>query len=340
MTWSDARDRIQARVIEDSISPAGIRLTTVEATIHRFVLAELNTHRTMSRNSESSRAVPFHKRLAKVREHPAIPASFPAEQRGMSGGAELEGEDLLWATGMIEDIHDFIVHRTEKYVEDVPDKERRLHKSVLNRYLEPFLWHTVVITATEWEGFFEQRCHEAAQPEIRLAAEAIRAAMGGSNPEELDYGEWHMPYIQGEDWEAMREFCRKRMKDPTPVQLNRLVIDQLKRVSGARCARTSYVTHDGRRDVEDDLRLYGDLTLRDGSSPRRQPGNPVHWSPLEHPATPCRACEERLSLVDRDGYGKVSGPNGRVFWLHDHPGNFRGWFQHRHELDRSPYTKV
>ena len=43
-------------------------LTTIEATIHRFVLAELNTHRLFSRNSASSRAVPVARQIERVLE--------------------------------------------------------------------------------------------------------------------------------------------------------------------------------------------------------------------------------------------------------------------------------
>lgn len=317
--WSDARDRIQARVIEDSISPLGIRLTTVEATIHRFVLAELNTHRTMSRNSESSRAVPFPKRLAKVREAPAIPAVFPAEQKGMQGGEEIM--DLEIAEDRWLEARDWAVAEAQALA------DLGVHKSVVNRLLEPFLWHTVVITATEWEGFFHQRCHEAAQPEIRLAAEAIRAAMDDSEPEDLDYGDWHLPYFEDEDWESLLSWCASRTSPEGRRDGNHRVLahEHARYISAARCARTSYVTHDGRRDIEDDLRLFGDLTLRDGSTPRRQPGNPIHWSPLEHVATPCNSCD--LGVREGAALG------------HLHPGNFRGWFQLRHELDVSPYTK-
>ena len=40
----------EAKVLADSVSPAGHRLTTLEATFPRFVLAEFNTHRVFSRN--------------------------------------------------------------------------------------------------------------------------------------------------------------------------------------------------------------------------------------------------------------------------------------------------
>lgn len=292
--WSNDRDRIQARVIEDSVSQANIRLTTLEVTMHRFVLAEFNTHRTFSRNSESSRAVPFRKRVEKVLRHPAIPVSFPAEQRGMSGGAEVENSDearRIW----VKASQDTVARAQEMADEGV-------HKSIVNRMLEPYLWHTVVVTATEWDGFFHQRLHEAAQPEIRLAAEAMHKALESSVPNFIDYGEWHLPFITKQDWEEASELAQGMDGNDDPTSM-------LKRVSTARCARTSYVTHDGVRSLDKDLGLYKRLAIRAADD-----NDPHHWSPLEHVATP--------SLDYKGGV----------------PGNFRGWFQHRHELDVSPYV--
>jgi hypothetical protein len=62
-----------ARVILDSISPDGVRLTTLECVMHRFVLAEFNTHRMFSRNSASSRAIPVDRQLESVATDTAMP---------------------------------------------------------------------------------------------------------------------------------------------------------------------------------------------------------------------------------------------------------------------------
>lgn len=286
--------------------------------MHRFVLAEFNTHRVFSRNSESSRAVPTWKRLDKVREHPAIPVSFPAEQRGMQGGAELSNTDAVQARLDWLHARDAAVDMAESMV------RRGVHKSVVNRILEPFLWHTVVVTATEWDGFYHQRCDAAAQPEIRLAAEAMRTAMDNSEPKFVNYGEWHLPFITDEDLDELWEHHNERYEPHNDSYLTRQfdvmmeVVRDAKRISAARCARTSYVTHDGVRSLEKDLELYERLAVRlDGDT------SPHHWSPLEHVATPCYDCKPKYKHMDD---------------THDvHPGNFRGWFQHRHELDTSPY---
>jgi len=80
-----------AKILADSIAD-GVRLTTMEVTFPRFILAEFNTHRVFSRNSASSRAIPVEKRIAQVRENPFIPEGFTKNQRGMQA-SELIGDE-------------------------------------------------------------------------------------------------------------------------------------------------------------------------------------------------------------------------------------------------------
>lgn len=244
---------IRAEVIADSISALGNRLLTFEVTLHRFVLAEINTHRAFSRNSASSRAIPAAKMIQRVRDNPAVPISWPAEHRGMQGGEELEAEQTDWAhrtwLGAARDA----VARAEAMV------KVGVHKSVVNRLLEPFAWHTVIITSTipGLDNFYLQRCSPLAQPEIRAAAEAMRTAQKASTPVEVPFDGWHLPYT-------------------TDDERDEYSWDVLQKLSAARCARVSYLTHDGRRDLDADLALFGKLRAAD----------PPHWSPMEHQASP------------------------------------------------------
>lgn len=260
-----------ATVIADSVSPAGVRLTTIEVTLHRFVLAELNTHRVFSRNSASSRAIPVRKQLARVLEDPALPVEFGQNQRGMQAGDALAGDDERAALEAWLQARDQAVEAVEQL------QELGVHKQVTNRLLEPFMWHTVIVTATEWDGFWEQRCSPLAQPEIMVAAEAMREAFDTSTPAEVARGGWHTPYLRDEDGDLDDETARQ--------------------VSAARCARVSYLTHDGRRDIDKDIELYERLVS----------ARPPHWSPLEHVATPAEPDEAPL-------------------------GNFRAWRQLRHSV--------
>lgn len=265
-----------AEVIKDSISHTGERLTTVEVNLHRFVLAELNTHRVFSRNSASSRAIPVKKQLKAVTSEPALFHKWTSEQPGMSGGTELQGRDLQSAVDLYDRICAGTTAAIMEYIDKHPDESTRLHKSLLNRFLEPFMWHRVIISATEWENFFAQRCHAAAQPEFRIAAEMIKYEMGRSRPKELTPGQWHTPYIKPDEEAEM------------PLQVRLMV-------SAGRCARVSYLTHDGKRDIAADVDLYHRLTTAE----------PPHWSPLEHVATPAHVGKRTL-------------------------GNFAGWHQLRH----------
>ena len=58
----DSENLISAEIIADTYCEfTDERVTTMEVTMHRFVLAEFNTHRVFSRNSASSRAIPVRK---------------------------------------------------------------------------------------------------------------------------------------------------------------------------------------------------------------------------------------------------------------------------------------
>ena len=79
--------KISAKVIADSKNEFGNRITTMIVTFPRFILAELNTHRMMSRNSASSRAIPFEKMLEAVSNNPFIPIAWQKDHnyRGIYG---------------------------------------------------------------------------------------------------------------------------------------------------------------------------------------------------------------------------------------------------------------
>lgn len=265
---------VSAKIITDSISPEGQRLTTMQITMHRFILPEFNTHRKFSRNSASSRAVPLKKQLKMVEENPAFPVVWQAEKSGMQGGEELTGHSLLRSQAMWEDQFESTVDRIKIYLREVEDNdETPLHKSWVNRLLEPFMWHTVCVTSTEWNNFFAQRCSPLAQPEIRAVAVEMQAALYESEPTEVPYESWdipgdnyHLPYLKpGEE-----PFIYMNGYDTRSISI-------------ARSARVSYLTQEGVRNYEKDQQLYERLlSPNDG---------PPHWSPFEHVARPARKGE-------------------------------------------------
>lgn len=273
-----------AEVILDSISPERVRLTTFQVTCHRFVLAELNTHRAFSRNSASSRAIPVDTQIKKLLAETAVPLEFGTNQPGMQAGPPLDGTMLDTADNIWKDAALSAVG----YARALGDKEgTNVHKQVTNRLLEPFMWHTAIITSVDYDNFFAQRCSPLAQPEIQAVAYAMRTAYEDSDPQRLEYGEWHTPYIREDEWDMGQS-----MK---------------KQVSAARCARVSYLTQEGVRDVMKDVEMYQRLIAAD----------PPHWSPLEHVATPL--------TEDHEPWGNFVEWNGYVTGYQPY-----GWAQLRH----------
>jgi len=243
-----------ARVLLDSVSPAGARLTTMEVRYPRFIHAELMTHRVFSRNSASSRAIPISRMIADVRSDPAMPVFWGKNQSGMQAHEHLsDGEQMRAEEEWRAALAHALMHAERLSASDIA-----LHKQLVNRLLEPFAWITVLITASEWANFFVQRTHADAQPELKHLAEMMLAAYRASAPTPLAASAWHTPLIQ-------------------PDEVSELSEDQRRAVSVARCARVSYLTHANTRDIAKDIELYERL-LGGGAN--------GHWSPFEHVATP------------------------------------------------------
>lgn len=146
-----------------------------------------------------------------------------------------------------------------------------IHKQYPNRLLEPFMWHTVIVTATEWDNFFALRTDSNAQREIRLAAVAMREAMGASEPKLINGDEdgipWHLPLFD--------------FSNPIDLEVAQKSVDDAKLVSIGRCARVSYLTHAGVRDPEKDIELARGLRVNG------------HMTPFEHVARPLDIAERR-----------------------------------------------
>jgi thymidylate synthase ThyX len=282
-----------AKVLCDSISSCsrygGVRLTTMEITLPRIVLSEFNTHRVFSRNSASSRAIPTEKRIEAVERYPFIPTSFGKNRKGMQAVEDIVGQDSedakqLW----IEAMHNAL--ETAKKLSKIG-----VHKQLANRLLEPFSWQTIVCTATEWDNFWGLRCNTEAQPEIRIAAELMQQAYNNSKPAMVFPDEYHLPLLPDYNVLANDGYTR----------------DQLCLISVGRCARVSYLTHDGKRNPEADIELANRLS------------NSGHLSPFEHTARPM------TSLECTQKYGTTEHPDNPS---ENFCGNFRGWVQYRKTL--------
>ena len=237
----------EVKILADSINPVGIRLTTFELSVHLFIWAEFLTHRVMSRNAQSNRAIPTQKIIESVSADIAYPFHWGKNKAGMQADGELPADVIgrakaKWTEMALRACED------AKYL-----AELGLAKQVVNRALAPYMYIKVILSATTWKNFFDLRIDEAAQPEIAIPAARMRDELEKSRPVELGWGEWHMPLVWAEEWDIHPE-------------------EHLIKISAARAARVSYLTHLGTRDLNKDVELH-DKLLKD-----------VHMSPFEHVA--------------------------------------------------------
>ena len=272
-----------AEIIADSINPWNTRLTTFVLTYHRMIHSEFLTHRKLSKNSSSSRAIPVKRMIALVESQEVYPLHFGRDCKGMSAKEELTGGALMAARHWWKTAREDAISRAKTGI------EIGLHKQVINRILEPYSTITVICSGTEFQNFFEQRCDENAQPEIQALANKMKAAYDTSKPKECDVGQWHIPFIDPE-----------KDKDLDP--------ESVLQVAVGRCARVSYLTHDGDRDPQEDINLCDRLWT----------SKPKHLSPFEHVArvapwrVKCDNFDEWASLRHELRDGALKFENGKI----------------------------
>lgn len=265
---------ITAKVIADSILTNGTRITTFQLRYPRYVHADFMTHRLFSRNASSSRAKPVKAFLS---EGIVYPIEWGANIPGMQAGTELTGwrkvaAKLVWS-GMAR-LNGLGCRLLAKI---------GLHKQWANRPLEWFTHINVVVTATTYDNFYALRCHKDAQPEIQALAKAMYEAQSVSIPTRLLEGEWHLPYINKIDRSEVWDWLAKNqntyswdIKEFDHRFIDGFLTYYLIKVSVARCARVSYLSHDGKKtSVDEDIKLYDRLLA----------SVPLHASPAEHQAT-------------------------------------------------------
>ncbi len=288
----------EAKIVADSVSPHGVRLTTWLLKHQRFILAELNTHKDFSRNSASSRAIPTKRMLRLVITDPATPVRWGRYGKGMQDAGELGPVRSFFCRRI------WLFGRWFAVLTCLLLHSLRLSKQVANRVLEPWLWHQTLYTATNVWNFFALRCHPAAQPEFQDLAYKMLDEYLISEPQQTGVGQWHLPFINNNDvYDAMRHNDEKIEWNFLPynrwtpsgalVPTKEKTWNDLCLVSTARCARTSYMRAEEAKSFHDEITMADRLATAG------------HWSPFEHQGTP----------------SKVSG-SGRS-------GNFTGWTQFR-----------
>lgn len=270
----------KAEIVLDSISTAGHRLTTMRCQWPARIHWDFLMHRAFSRSVSSTRAIPSSKMIKWIEDDPFTPIYFGKNQKGMQSSSEpvihqdaARGE---WMSGLHTALD--VAHALSQI---------GCHKQIVNAVLMPYMWMNVVLSGTDdaWANFFNLRCHEDAAPEVQKQAVLMMRTYDASKPVVRTS---HWPFVTEDEIGQIR---------------NAWITSK---VSAARCARTSYLTTEGKTPtVEEDLALYERLA---GS-------NPKHANPLEHPAIAT--------------WGDSTAP-----------GNFVGWHQFRHQIDGESATRL
>jgi thymidylate synthase ThyX len=220
--------------------------------------------------------------IERAKKEMVIPTYWGKNQKGMQAEEQLDHGLRVEATRIW-------VAQAESAIKAAEDlASLGVHKQIANRVLEPFTTITVLVTGTKdaYSNFFALRNHKDAQPEIKGLAEAMLKSYTESHPHVLMVGDWHLPYVTVMDRECFQDLDYGHM------------LEMLLKLSAARCARVSYLTHNkSNPDIMQDLDLYAKLV---GSSPG-------HFSPLEHQAEAMASAEYRSA-------------------------NFKGWKQYRQTM--------
>jgi thymidylate synthase ThyX len=329
-------------ILADSICN-GSRLTTFKVTYPRIIHAEMCRHRMLSRNTASSRAIPFEKMVKDVQENPFIPIAWQKAHKGMQGTEYITDADELYNI-----LHEYKCGIKDAILVAKSLNELGVTKQLCNRLLEPFAWVTEIISGTEWENFFNLRCpayecrgrlfkskrdlkvwaedlmynsyseldwlqinKSQADIHIQAIAELMWDEINLSVPKVLKSGEWHIPFGDNFDnygGQFVQYLMKKWQNKQAPTDGN--LWERIK-IATARCARISYETlgDTPKIDYEADIRLHDRLA------------DMKHWSPFEHVA----------KAMNKDEYNsRLYKSNGEAGWCR----NYRGFIPYRHLVEK------
>lgn len=346
------------KIVADNINTFGNRITTFKLTYPRIVHAELMTHRLFSRNAASSRAIPVRKMIESVRNNMFTPLAIQKAHKGMQGtdyfeGVELEQAKQLW------------VESAELAIQQAEKMERfGISKQLVNRVVEPYQYYQVLVTATEWENFFELRCPQYGNNEqgyFKSKKDTLRHLQGRgvdiTNLLKSTDIEWqkinksqaeiHIQRIAEMMWDTYNESKPKRLNAGewhipfgdriqltyTDYDFNGIItnegINKKLKIATARAARISYTTlgDNPKIDYEADIKLH-DRLLADN-----------HMSPFEHCARAMteeeyqsfRKGEHEVDLIDNseNEYWQIEADSGEPGWCN----NYRGFIQYRYLVE-------
>ena len=348
------KTKISAQVVADSLSPQGDRLTSLLITFPRIILSELLTHRMLSKNTSSSRAIPFKKMVESVQNDPFIPIAWQKHHSGMQGTE-------YWDVSIIEEIGGFdYTNIPAKWLrardtainmaETLHDSPIGITKQLCNRLLEPFMWTTMLITGSKegWDNFFELRCpryygvyksqkellvtnveerikpfserpnESQAEIHIQVLAEKIYDAVNESFHTQILPTMWHVPF-------------RKKINELYPEVENDS--EDIVKISVSMAARASYTVVGTEKILtkEEHISLHDRLLTQD----------PPHSSPMEH-------CAQAMNSEQYDRFlkGDINfevGYHTNELNSKDKRGwcrNFKGFIPYRHIIETEKYGDI
>lgn len=259
-------------------------LSTLLLRYPRFIHPEFMTHRVLSRNAASSRAIPVKKIIDDILADTATPLHWGKNQSGMQ--AQEECNSNIRIPELPDGFFSKDASRQEAWFrarDNAIEIARAFdaagyHKQIVNRLLEPFAHITVLVSATEWTNFLELRDHPDAEPHMQMLAREISKCLDDeSTVRTLEPGQWHMPFIDDEandHWMDAYGGGQGFTGDDLDSAIDSCTKDLIK-LSVARCASTSYKTVDGFDMTFDRAEKIFDKLVN---------SKPVHASPLEHVA--------------------------------------------------------
>ncbi len=274
MTIIKAETILSSKHVDDDVPMVWSGLLTYPRCIH----AEFMTHRVLSKNSASSRAIPVKRLIQDAIDHPYVPLFWGKNMPGMQAQEYFEGAEKEELIAQWLRDRDHAVEKARWY------DFKGAHKQIVNRILEPYTHIKVFVTGTQWSNFIALRDHPAAEPHMQLLAKAIREELAKPPMQFLMPGQWHLPWVRQEDW----------WRYPAGKQPH---VDLIK-LSIARSAHTSYQTVDGR-----EMTYALAVELAD----RLLASKPLHASPTEHQVQ----ADRRWSTTANTGWEKA-GSEGNL----------------------------
>ena len=243
----ELNELITAKVIADSTNWTDYRVTTLELEYPRYIHSELMTHRVFSRNAASSRAIPVDKMIDIIMNQREFFPIWTKSQKGMQGEIITDENTILMLNTEWKMARAHATHAAWNL------KRLGIHKQNINRLLEPYQFMKTIVTATDWTNFFHLRVAEDVMPEMQLLARKMKEAIDKSTPVFLFKGDWHLPYIKGDEGYDT---------------------ETAKKISVSCCAQVSYRKLD--ETPEKALEIYNKLVS----------GDRLHASAFEHVCTP------------------------------------------------------